>query len=76
MKILHIVSSYWPAFKMGGPIKSVHELNKWLVKKGVEVTVYTTNAGLKDENIVLKKEIDLNFFLGLFFLKVKLANSK
>src|SRR3989344_7823232 len=67
MKILHIVSSYWPAFKMGGPIKSVHELNKWLVKKGVEVTVYTTNAGLKDENIVLKKEIDLNEVKVLYF---------
>lgn len=49
MKILHIVSSYWPAFKMGGPIYSVHLLNKFLVKKGVDVSVFTTNAGLENE---------------------------
>ena len=47
MKILHIVSSYWPAFEFGGPIESVHQLNKWLIKKGADITVYTTNAGLK-----------------------------
>lgn len=47
MKILHIVPSYWPAFERGGPIRSVHSLNKWLVKNGVDVTVYTTNIGLK-----------------------------
>src|SRR3989344_4734492 len=73
MKILHIVSSYWPAFKMGGPIKSVHELNKWLVKKGVEVTVYTTNAGLKDENIVLKKNFDLIHITGVWNFPVLVA---
>jgi len=57
MKILHIVSSYWPAFEFGGPIESVHQLNKWLIKKGADITVYTTNAGLKkNKNIILKKE--------------------
>ncbi len=43
MKILHIVPTYFPACRQGGPISSVHYLNKWLVKKGVDVTVYTTN---------------------------------
>lgn len=43
MKILHIVPTYYPAFRHGGPIESVHTLNAWLVKLGVEVTVYTTN---------------------------------
>ena len=43
MKILHIVPSYLPAYGYGGPIQSVHSLNKWLVKKGADVTVYTTN---------------------------------
>lgn len=43
MKILHIIPTYFPAHRYGGPIKSVHELNKWLVKKGADVTVYTTN---------------------------------
>ena len=43
MKILHIIPTYYPAVRYGGPIKSEHELNKWLVKKGADVTVYTTN---------------------------------
>jgi glycosyltransferase involved in cell wall biosynthesis len=46
MKILHIIPSYYPAIKFGGPIQSVHLLNKALVKKGVKVDVLTTNAGL------------------------------
>ena len=43
MKILHIIPSYYPAFAHGGPPWSVHNLNKWLIKQGVDVTVYTTN---------------------------------
>ncbi|MDP3015298.1 MAG: glycosyltransferase [bacterium] len=43
MKILHIVPSYIPAHRYGGPIESVHSLNVGLAKAGAEVTVYTTN---------------------------------
>lgn len=43
MKILHIVPSYIPAYRYGGPIESVHSLNAGLVKAGADVTVYTTN---------------------------------
>jgi len=49
MKLLHISPSYYPAFRFGGPIQSVHLLNKALVKKGVKVDVLTTNAGLAQE---------------------------
>ncbi|MEK7089219.1 MAG: glycosyltransferase [Patescibacteria group bacterium] len=44
MRILHIVPSYYPAHRYGGPIQSVHNLNKELVRQGVDVTVYTTSA--------------------------------
>ncbi len=47
MKILHIVPSYLPAYRYGGPILSVHSLNKWLVKKGADITVFTTNIDCK-----------------------------
>ncbi len=47
MKILHIVPTYLPAYNRGGPIWSVHNLNKWLVKKGIDVTVYTTNIDVE-----------------------------
>ena len=67
MKILHIVSSYWPAFEFGGPIQSVHLLNKNLASLGLDVTVYTTNAGLEDKKEILGKEnilegVKVNYF--------------
>jgi len=52
MKILHVVSSYWPAFEFGGPIQSVHLLNKYLAGKGADITVYTTNAGLRTSDVL------------------------
>ncbi len=47
MKILVVTPSYWPATDLGGPIFSLHNLNKALVKKGIDLTVYTTNVRLK-----------------------------
>ncbi|MFN0049067.1 MAG: glycosyltransferase [Cytophagales bacterium] len=55
MKILHVSPSYFPALQFGGPIQSVHLLNKTLVKNGVEVDVFTTNAGLDSRNFSAKK---------------------
>ena len=58
MKILHVVPTYLPAYRYGGPILSVHYLNKWLVKKGVEVTVFTTNInGPEDLDVPLNKPV-------------------
>ena len=57
MKILHIVPTYYPAFARGGPIWSVHNLNKYLVKAGVDVTVYTTNLDVSKETPCNKKVI-------------------
>lgn len=56
MKILHLVPSYWPAFPRGGPIWSVHNLNKLLVKNGFDVTVYTTNIDIKNGDVQLNQE--------------------
>lgn len=49
MRILHVVPTYLPAYNRGGPIWSVHNLNKWLVKKGADVTVYTTNIDVEEK---------------------------
>lgn len=61
MKVLHIVPSYFPAKSHGGPIESVHNLNKWLVKRGVEVTVYTTDvngSGRLDVPLGVPRDVD------------------
>ncbi|NQT29328.1 MAG: hypothetical protein HQ596_02025 [Candidatus Saganbacteria bacterium] len=47
MKILCIAPSYWPAFQQGGPTSFIHGLNKALVEKGIDITVYTTNINLE-----------------------------
>lgn len=44
MRILQVIPSYIPAWRYGGPVKSVHEMCRELVKLGVDVTVFTTNA--------------------------------
>ena len=49
MKLLIVNPYYWPAFKRGGPAVSLHYLNKAMVKRGAEVSVYTTNVDLADK---------------------------
>lgn len=44
MKILHVVPTYVPAWKHGGPIRSVHGLCKALAARGHQVTVLTTDV--------------------------------
>lgn len=46
MKVLSVSPSYWPAFQYGGPIFVNHYLNRALAKRGLEVTVYTSDVGL------------------------------
>ncbi len=68
MKILHIVQTYVPAYRYGGTIKSVHELNKWLVKKGADVTVYTTNIdGPNDLNVLVNQAVDVDGVKVFYF---------
>jgi glycosyltransferase involved in cell wall biosynthesis len=43
MKILHIIPSYAPAYRYGGPIVWISQLVKKLVRLGEDVTVFTTN---------------------------------
>jgi glycosyltransferase involved in cell wall biosynthesis len=43
MRILHIIPSYLPAVRYGGPIYATHGLCKALAARGHEVQVFTTN---------------------------------
>ena len=44
MRVLHVVPSYYPAVRYGGPIVSVRGLCEALARTGVEVDVATTDA--------------------------------
>lgn len=57
MKILCVTPAYYPAVAWGGPIISVHLLNRELVKLGHSVTVLTTTLGLA-ENKTQKNMFD------------------
>jgi len=68
MKILHIIPSYFPAYRHGGPVLSVHTINKWLTKLGVDVTVYTTNIdGSELLDVPLNEEVDVDGVKVFYF---------
>lgn len=71
MKILCVSPSYFPAFTYGGPIFSLHALNKALVQKGVQVTVYTTNVGLEGK-VPINEKVNLDGVEVIYFPFVKL----
>ena len=61
MRVLHVVPTYLPVTRYGGPIYSVHGLCKALVKQGVEVSVMTTNVdgpGVSDVPIGTRVDMD------------------
>jgi glycosyltransferase involved in cell wall biosynthesis len=44
VRVLHLVPTYLPATRYGGPIYAVHGLCRALAARGHEVTVFTTNV--------------------------------
>ena len=61
MRILHVVPTYIPAYRYGGPIYSVHGLCKALAKLGHDVSVFTTNVdGDKDSDVPLGQPVDMD----------------
>lgn len=61
MRILHVIPTYVPAYRYGGPIKSVHGLCQSLVKLGHEVHVFTTNVdGPHNLDVKLNRPVDVD----------------
>lgn len=61
MRILHVVPTYLPAVRYGGPIRSVHGLCAALASLGHEVHVFTTNIdGADDSDVPLGQPIDID----------------
>jgi UDP-N-acetylglucosamine:LPS N-acetylglucosamine transferase len=54
MNVLHIVPSYYPAVEVGGPVQSVHEINKYMAKKGINIDVLTLTVGLEKNKSIVK----------------------
>lgn len=61
MKVLHVVPTYLPATRYGGPIFSVHGLCRGLVEAGVEVHVFTTNVdGPGNSDVPIGEPVDMD----------------
>lgn len=61
MRILHVVPTYLPATRYGGPIYSVHGLARGLAQLGHDVHVFTTNAdGSGVSNVELHYPVDVD----------------
>jgi glycosyltransferase involved in cell wall biosynthesis len=61
LRIVHVVPSYLPAIRYGGPIYSVHGLCKALVRLGHNVQVLTTSIdGDRDSAVPLERPVDLD----------------
>ncbi|MCX5706529.1 MAG: glycosyltransferase [Candidatus Omnitrophica bacterium] len=62
MKILHVIPSYLPAYRYGGPVKAVHELCRGLVNKGLDISVYTTNRdfGVRQLEVPINRVVDID----------------
>ncbi len=61
MRILHVVPTYLPAIRYGGPIRSIHGLCRSLAKLGHDVHVFTTNVdGPYDSPVPLQEPVLLD----------------
>ena len=60
LRLLHVVPTYLPAVRYGGPIKSVHALCRSLAAAAHDVHVFTTNVdGPGDSDVPLLRQVDL-----------------
>jgi glycosyltransferase involved in cell wall biosynthesis len=68
MRILHVVPSYLPAYRYGGPIRSVHSLACSLAQRGHEVEVYTTSMdGPLNLDVPLGQRVSLDGIKVTYF---------
>jgi glycosyltransferase involved in cell wall biosynthesis len=60
MRILHVVPTYFPAIRYGGPIYTVHALCQSLAAAGHQVHVFTTSVnGSLDSDVPHSRPVDL-----------------
>jgi glycosyltransferase involved in cell wall biosynthesis len=61
LRLLHVVPTYLPAVRYGGPIRSVHALCRELAAEGHDVQVFTTSVdGPSDSDVPLMRPVDVD----------------
>ncbi|HTJ01872.1 MAG TPA: glycosyltransferase [Methylovirgula sp.] len=68
MKLLHVVPTYLPAVRYGGPIFAVHGLCRALVERGHQVEVYTTSVnGAEDSDVPIGIPVTIDGVVVRYF---------
>jgi glycosyltransferase involved in cell wall biosynthesis len=68
VKLLHVVPTYLPAVRYGGPIFAVHGLCRALVERGHQVEVFTTSVdGLKDSDVPIGVPVSIEGVVVRYF---------
>lgn len=68
MKLLHVVPTYLPAVRYGGPIFAVHGLCRALVERGHQVEVYTTSVnGPEDSDVPIGVPVSIDGVVVRYF---------
>lgn len=61
MKILHVIPSFAPAWRFGGPIHALYELTREQVRQGHRVTVFTTDVDVDGRlDVPLMRAVDMD----------------
>jgi glycosyltransferase involved in cell wall biosynthesis len=61
VRLLHVVPTYLPATRYGGPIYAVHGLCRALARRGHQVDVFTTNVdGDGESSVALETPVDVD----------------
>jgi glycosyltransferase involved in cell wall biosynthesis len=72
MRILYAVPGYKPAYRIGGPILSVSAAAEALVRRGHDVTVFTTNSNLdEDLDVPTDRAVDVDGVRVWYFRRVE-----
>ena len=73
MKILQVINAYYPPYVSGGAAFAAHNICKALMKRGHEVTVYTTNILSRDrlftpkQNPIVVDGVKVYYFSNLIY---------
>jgi len=64
-RVLHVVPSFWPAVRYGGPIESTAQLCRHLAQAGCDVTVLTTNSDGPGATVAVETDREVELAPGL-----------
>ena len=76
MKILQVTNFFKPSWEAGGPVRSVYETSKSLVKNGHDVTVYTTDGFKSRLDVEKNKPVNVDGVKTYYFRNLSLFVTK